>query len=176
MAKDKPQVFVASSSEGLDVAYALQELLEKHAECTVWDQGVFEPSSYAMIDLLERLKITDYGIFVFSPDDTVKIRGEEETAVRDNVILELGLFMGAIGQRNCFIVTPSAGERIHLPTDLTGMTVLTYNAKRKDGNLQAALGPSSNKIRNAINSAGTTKRAISEDLAEQIEKAGLSAF
>lgn len=176
MAKDKPQVFVASSVEGLDVAYVIQELLEYHAECTVWDQGVFEPSSYVMIDLLERLKITDYGIFVFSIDDTVKIRGEEEKTVRDNVILELGLFMGAIGQKNCFIVTPNSSEKIHLPTDLTGMTLLTYNAKRKDANLKAALGPSVNKIRNAINKVGITKKMISDDLVEQIDKVGLNAF
>lgn len=176
MAKDKPQVFVASSVEGLDVAYAIQELLENHADCTVWDQGVFEPSSYAMIDLLERLQITDYGIFVFSIDDSVKIRGEEEKTVRDNVILELGLFMGAIGQKNCFIVTPSSSEKIHLPTDLTGITLLTYNPNRRDKNLKAALGPSVNKIRNAISNIGITKKVISEDLMEQIDKAGLSAF
>ena len=65
MAKDKPQIFIASSVEGKSVAYTIQESLEYDAECTVWDQGVFEPSSFTMIDLIERLDITDYGIFVF---------------------------------------------------------------------------------------------------------------
>lgn len=176
MTKDKPQVFIASSVEGLNVAYAAQELLENNAECTVWDQGVFEPSSYTIPDLIERLKITDYGIFVFSMDDTAKIRGEEEEIVRDNVILELGLFMGAIGQKNCFIIIPNSNEKIHLPTDLVGITMLKYNAKRKDGNLQAALGPSINKIRNVINKNKITKKVISEDVMEQIDVIGLSAF
>lgn len=176
MTKEKPQIFIASSVEGLDVAYAAQELLEYNAECTVWDQGIFDPSSYALPDLIERLKITDYGIFVFSIDDTAKIRGEEEEIVRDNVILELGLFMGAIGQKNCFIIIPDSNERIHLPTDLAGITMLKYNAKRKDGNLRAALGPSINKIRNVINNNKITKKVISEDVIEQIYKIGLSAF
>lgn len=175
MTKDKPQVFIASSVEGLDVAYAAQELLEYNAECTVWDQGVFEPSSYTIPDLIERLKITDYGIFVFSLDDTAKIRGKEEEIVRDNVILELGLFMGAIGQKNCFIIIPNSSDKIHLPTDLAGITMLKYNAKRKDGNLKAALGPSINKIRNVINNK-ITKKVIPEDVIEQIYAIGLSAF
>lgn len=39
-----PQVFIASSTEGLDIAYSVQDLLDNNAECTVWDQGVFQPS------------------------------------------------------------------------------------------------------------------------------------
>ena len=38
-----PQVFIASSTEGLDIAYSVQDLLDNNAECTVWDQGVFQP-------------------------------------------------------------------------------------------------------------------------------------
>ena len=177
MSKEKPQIFIASSVEGVNVAYAAQELLEYSAECTVWNQGVFNPSSYTIPDLIERLKISDYGIFVFSIDDTAIIRGEEKEVVRDNVILELGLFMGTIGQKNCFIIIPNSSEESHLPTDLAGITMLKYDAKRKDGNLNAALGPSINRIRNVIsNSKLTTKKVISEDLIEQIYKIGLSAF
>lgn len=175
MIKDKPQIFIASSVEGLDVAYTVQDLLEHNAECTVWDQGVFEPSSYTVPNLIERLKITNYGIFVFSADDTVKIRGEEEKTIRDNVILELGLFMGAIGQKNCFIIIPNSSEKIHLPTDLVGITMLKYNDKREDGNLKAALGPSVNKIRNILSSKAV-KRGVSENVIEQIDAIGLSAF
>ncbi len=177
MKDDKPQIFIASSTEGLNIAYLIQELLEDDAECTVWDQGVFDPSSYTMSVLNERLKMTDYGIFVFSKDDTAMIKGREEKIVRDNVILELGLFMGSIGQKNCFIVTPSS-EKIHLPTDLTGITLLKYNPNRKDKNLKAALGPSINKIRNAINNNKSESKGkrLSQDVAEQICEIGLSAF
>lgn len=176
MNKDKPHIFIASSVEGLNVAYAVQESLEQNAECTVWDQGVFEPSSYTIPDLIENLKITDYGIFVFSLDDTIKIRGEEQGAVRDNVILELGLFMGTIGQKNCFIIVPESKGSVHLPTDLTGITMLKYDAERKDPNLKAALGPSVNKIRNVLRSKKISKKIIAESLMEQIDKIGLNAF
>lgn len=176
MAKNIPQIFIASSVEGVDVAYAVQELLEHDAECTVWDQGVFEPGSYTMIDLIKRLEITEYGIFIFSMDDTIKIRDKEAETVRDNVILELGLFMGTVGQKNCFIIIPDSEEKIHLPTDLTGIITLKYNAERKDGNLNAALGPSVNKIRNILKRNKIYKNILAEDLKEQISAAGLSAF
>lgn len=175
MLKDKPQIFIASSIEGLNVAYAVQELLEHNAECTVWDQGVFDPSSYTLPDLIKRLEITDYGIFVFSIDDDAKIRGKEEKIVRDNVILELGLFMGVLGQNNCFIIAPNSSENVHLPTDLTGITILKYNNRRADGNLTAALGLAVNKIRNVITNNKSVKK-IPDDVIEQINSIGLNAF
>lgn len=176
MPKKRPQIFIASSSEGLDIAYAVQEALERDAECTVWDQGVFDPSSYTLPDLLKRLDITDFGIFVFSIDDTVMIRDVEERTVRDNVILELGLFMGSLGQKNCFILLPQTKEKVHLPTDLTGMTLLKYNANRNDGNINAAIGPAANKIRKAINKVEIVNRSLSPDIIEQINEMGFSAF
>ncbi|MFS1985958.1 TIR domain-containing protein [Vibrio breoganii] len=39
----------------------------------------------------------DAAIFVLSPDDVVKIRGTEQTVTRDNVVFELGMFIGRLG-------------------------------------------------------------------------------
>ena len=78
----KPKIFIASSVEGLNVAYTLQELLEHNAEATVWDQGVFQLSSSTLDDLTKVLSTTDFGIFVFIPDDTVEIRGEQYQSVK----------------------------------------------------------------------------------------------
>lgn len=153
MTRQLPALFIGSSVEGLSAAYAIQQILEYDAEPTVWSQGIFRPSQAVLSELIKCLPKFEFAVFVFSPDDTVKLRGVEFGAVRDNVIFELGLFMGALGPERCFYLVPRNEIALHLPSDLAGITPLTYNAARNDGNLRAALGPACNEIRNAIRRA-----------------------
>lgn len=110
-------------------------------EVTVWDQGIFNLSSYTMDALIEEAHRTAFAILVFSPDDEVVIRGRESVAVRDNVLFELGLFMGILGRKRVYVVAPSDVPDFRIPSDLLGLTLATYH-HRTDGNLKAALGPS----------------------------------
>jgi hypothetical protein len=150
----KPRMFIASSSEHLDLAYALQEGLEQDVESTVWSQGVFTLSRTGMASLIDQLEETDFGAFVLSPDDVTLIRNASFQTVRDNVIFELGLFIGRLGTERCYLVVPRGAEDLHLPTDLTGVTAATFEPERQDGNLVAALGPACNRIRRAVSRLG----------------------
>jgi len=148
-----PRIFIASSSERLNVAYTIQELLEYDGEVTVWTEGTFKPSSYTLDDLLNAVEYHQFGVFVFLPDDRIAIRGKDMPAVRDNLIFEFGLFAGAHGRQHCFFVHSRGTELARLPTDLAGMVPLSYAADRTDNNLLAALGPACNQIRRAIEEA-----------------------
>ena len=146
----KPRVFVGSSTESLNIAYAIQENLEHDANVTVWTQGVFQLTSNALDDLLVILNDIDFGIFVFSPDDIVTIRNVTKTVTRDNVIFELGLFIGRLGKENVFFIVPYESEDLKIPTDLLGVAPGRYFSNREDGNLKAALGPFCNQVREKI--------------------------
>lgn len=159
----KPRIFIGSSSEGLKVAYALQTNLENDGEVTVWTQDVFKPSEFILESLLKQLKKADVGIFVFSPDDTINIRGVEQTTVRDNVIFEVGMYIGGLGRERSFIVAPKGGNP-RLPSDLLGVTVLNYDGRRPDEELEAALGPASNKIRIGLKEIAPTIHALPSEL------------
>lgn len=145
-----PSLFIGSSVETLDVAYALQESLDFDAEPTVWSQGIFSPTKGALASLLAALPNFAFAVFVFSPDDIVRLRGAEYWAVRDNVLFEFGLFVGKLGPDRSFYLVPRGVSDFRLPTDLLGTSALTYRADRADGNLVAALGPACNQVRRAM--------------------------
>lgn len=157
-----PRLFIGSSTEALNVAYAIQENLDFDAEATVWSQAIFRPSRSTLQDLVGALDRFDFAAFVFAPDDIVNIRGLSQPAVRDNVIFELGLFFGALGLSNCFLIMPRDVERPRLPTDLLGITPLSYAERRSDQNLVAALGPACNQLRRAFRQASASRKSPQE--------------
>ena len=155
----RPRVFLASSKESLDCAYAILQNLEEDAEVTVWSQGVFELTGTSIESLFKVLDKSDFGIFVFAPNDTLRIRQNKYKAIRDNVVFELGLFMGKLGRERTFIVTPKGTPSLRIPSDLYGVTPGTFDPKRKDKNLEAAFGPFCSTVRKQIRRKGRPGRS-----------------
>lgn len=142
----KPRVFIGSSVENLDIANTLQANLDYDGNITVWNQGVFNLSSDALTDLLKALDHFNFAIFVFQPNDMTVMREIMHNTVRDNVIFELGLFIGRLGKDRVYYLVPRS-INIHLPSDLIGMSPGLYDDKREDGNLSASLGPFCQQVR-----------------------------
>lgn len=146
----KPKLFVGSSREAINVANAIHENLAHDAEVTVWNQGIFNLSQSNLEALLEKLDNMDFGIFVFAPDDVVQIRDEENASTRDNVVFELGLFVGRLGRERSFFFLPSEQQGYRLPTDLIGTNPGVYESGRSDGNFVAATAVACNAVRRNI--------------------------
>lgn len=149
----KPRAFIGSSVEGLNIAYAIQQNLLHDVEITVWSQGIFDLSANTMESLIDAVSSTDFGIFVFSPDDRVKMRGKESASIRDNVLFEMGLFIGKLGRDRVFFLIPDTGEP-HIPTDLLGINCAKYESGRSDHNIEAATGSACQKMRQQIKRIG----------------------
>lgn len=155
----------------MPIARSVQELLEHNAEPTIWTQGVFNLSESSLDSLIKSLNQFDFGVFVVGAEDVVKLKGTEYRTARDNVIFELGLFIGKLGKERSFILAPRGQENFHLPTDLLGVNPADYDANRGDKNLLAALGPACNKILRVVESLGFIEQSatISETETEQLE-------
>jgi hypothetical protein len=156
--RPRPQVFVGSSSESRSLAYAIQQNLDEDADVTVWDQNVFRLTKSTLESLINRLERTDFAVFVFSPDDILRLRGKTVKAVRDNVIFELGLFMGRLGREHTSVVIPKGARSLHIPTDLLGISIGRFNANRADGNFRASLGPFCNEVRSELDKLGHIRK------------------
>lgn len=154
----KPAVFIASSVEGLRIADAINANLDHETHCTIWRHGTFKLSSQTVDDLVKKTSAIDFAIFAFTPDDVATIRNHEEAIARDNVVFELGLFIGAIGKDRCYIVKPR-GVTMHLPSDLLGMNFADYATDRPDDDIASALNYACNQIRGRITELGSIDRS-----------------
>jgi CRP/FNR family cyclic AMP-dependent transcriptional regulator len=118
---EKPVLFVGSSSEQLDIAKAVAAVIPADvAAVTIWSTGVFEASSFPVDDLEAQLQAADFALLIGGADDKIISRGVESSAPRDNVIFELGLFMGALSRSRTYLLVPK-GQELKIPSDILGI-------------------------------------------------------
>jgi hypothetical protein len=136
--ESKPKLFIGSARESKKYAAAIHRELRRCAEVTPWYAGVFGPNRSTMEDLEEQLDQSDFGVFVFSPDDVVTMRGKRMLVPRDNTVFEMGLFWGKLRRERVFFIVPEASgasfegkelTEFHIPSDLHGLTLLTYEVR-----------------------------------------------
>jgi hypothetical protein len=125
----RASVFIGSSSEGREVARAIGEGLECCADTIMWDEDVFEFGRGYLEELMTELERHDFAVLVLTPDDVVESRGDSQKSPRDNVLFECGLFMGRLGRERTFIVCDRSTQ-MKLPSDLAGVSLISYDGKR----------------------------------------------
>jgi Predicted nucleotide-binding protein containing TIR-like domain len=146
-------VFVGSSREGVEIARSIQDLLSDVSEVDVWDQGVFGLSLGTLESLVQVLNNYDFAVLVLSADDLSVSHGVEQNSARDNVLIELGLFIGKLGRERTFVLY-QRDSNVKIPSDLAGVTLASFSPPSDLTRLAAALGPACTKIRNAIRAKG----------------------
>jgi CRP/FNR family cyclic AMP-dependent transcriptional regulator len=120
-----PKLFIISSSEALSVANAIRTSLEHDVFSTVWNEGVFFAGGYSLEALEKAVSESDFAIAIAQADDIIETRGSRQPTLRDNVLFELGLFMGKLGRQRALLIHPKV-DGLKLPSDLHGLTLLRY--------------------------------------------------
>lgn len=136
----KRKLFIGSSKEGLEVANEFKKKVE--FECSswidseIWDEGkIFTLNKNALDSLVKASRKFDYGVLVATKDDIVKSKGIKRSAPRDNVMLEMGMFLGSLGLTRAFLLVE---KETKLPTDYNGVTVPFFQ-KGTAGSLDIAI-------------------------------------
>lgn len=161
-----PTVFIGSSTEQLPTARAVEECLRPFAKATVWDNAEFALNESIFDGLLRAAHLADYAVFVFDPDDVTNIRGRDSRTVRDNVLFEFGLFIGRMGKGRTFWISARSSAGHHLPTDLIGITHLSFTAPTEHTHeaLVSAVGEPSERLRKVILKQGRRDDRVVEEL------------
>jgi CRP/FNR family cyclic AMP-dependent transcriptional regulator len=151
--RERVRVFIVSSAEALPIVDLLIKQFEHDPFLAVaWKNGVFRASNYTLDDLEAELDDSDFAIAVAHADDVVITRDDEWPTVRDNVVFELGLFMGRLGKRRAFLMEPRDAD-LKLPSDLAGLTAIPYRyVPGKD--VEHYIAPACARLRELIMASG----------------------
>lgn len=130
----KRKLFIGSSSEELELAKKAKEVLDNDFDVVIWNESVWEKSVFKINEsfLDSLLKATlkfDFGLIIGTNDDEVKVRRVKKMQPRDNILFELGLFIGKLGISKCAFIVD---EKISIPSDLKGITLARF--KNSDSN------------------------------------------
>jgi CRP/FNR family cyclic AMP-dependent transcriptional regulator len=129
---ETPIVFIGSSAESRAIVDAMHRELHGDPSFIVrsWaGPSIFGASHFPIEDLKTQIDEADFAALVIGPDDKVRSRGRRFWAPRDNVIFELGLFMGALGRERAFIVQ-ERGRDLKIPSDLYGLGTIRFESGR----------------------------------------------
>jgi hypothetical protein len=159
----KPSLFIGSSEEGLELAQAVRASLEADAEVTLWKDGLFRPGATYIDSLIASLPRFDFAVLVLRPEEFVISRKEESFGPRDNVIFELGLFMGRLGKERTFMLQ-QANTPIKLPSDLAGVATATYDWPRADNDYRNAVGSACDSIRKIVAELGFSEAKVAKEV------------
>jgi Predicted nucleotide-binding protein containing TIR-like domain len=152
MSMTKRRVFLAYCSAKEDIAAAFRKSLQKDFEVVLWQDA--EWGGNVLLDnIIGEIESCLYGVAIISCDDELKSKGVSHWVPRDNVALELGIFLGLFGKARTAIisVTEPDGSAPKFPTDLQGWLHLEVKTTSSKDTIKEA----SDKIRKRFSSKDT---------------------
>ena len=149
MYRQRVRIFIISSVESLGVARTIQLAFEHDPfDVVIWTDGVFKVANYTLETLEEQVDGSDFAIAIAHSDDQTESRGTKWPSPRDNVVFELGLFMGRLGRKRAILMEPR-DEDIKLPSDFAGVTTIPYRYE-PGAKGPSLMGPACTRLRNHI--------------------------
>ena len=150
MAAQPLRIFVASASEGLEVANAVCDVLRGHdrIDPRIWTEDIFKLGLTYIEALEAELSKADFAVLSLTRHDQSITRGELRMAPRDNILLSWDYSWGRLGRERTFFVFDQTHD-LKIPTDLLGVLPASYEHGLGD-NLHNALGAACSSLAKRI--------------------------
>jgi len=125
--KQKPKVFIGSSTEAVKYAEAIKAKLQDVVSFTIWrSKKNWQPGLSTLENLIKLLSEHDFAVLILDAEDVTNSRGQVSLSPRDNIIFELGLFMGHLGRCRTFFLCRKIID-LKIPSDLKGITSIPFD-------------------------------------------------
>lgn len=125
---DKKKIFIGSSTSVIKRMEEIARIIDDlGGEAIPWNKkGLFVAGQYTFQSLVKIAKRVDGAIFMFNAEDATwySDKCELKNEVRDNVLLEYGLFAGILGTDNVTFICENDPK---IATDLLGITFIKGN-------------------------------------------------
>jgi hypothetical protein len=131
----KQKLFIGSSSEGLNLAKKVEKILSADFDVTIWNSTspndrVFGINENTLNALFRAALEFDFCVLIGTSDDKVTSRKKKSMQARDNVLFELGMFIGRLGTSKCAFLIE---KNVKIPSDFGGITLNIFDkSKRND--------------------------------------------
>lgn len=135
--QNKPTLFIGSSGKAREIVKLFSSVLADAATCIPWfaaEEFKSRGTNTTISALTEAAFDYDFALFVITPDDDLKQQRREITegvAPRDNVVFEIGLFMGSLGSNRVFLAKQEC-QGLIMPSDLFGATAPEFGFSPDD--------------------------------------------
>ena len=113
---------------------------------------MFFAGGYPLEALEQQVNESDFAVAIAEPDDIMESRGVRARTLRDNVLFELGLFMGKLTRYRTILIHPRVKD-LKLPSDLQGLTLIPYE-DGDDSTIAARIAPVCDRVRELIKKLG----------------------
>jgi hypothetical protein len=126
----KPLIFAGGTKEKSPILVSLSSELQHSANLHPWwSSDAFQPLGGTLEGLISATRRYDFAIFILTPDDFIKSRDTKSFTARDNVLIEFGLFLGALGgKRTLAFAQDDPTRKLKVPSDLLGVTIPRFTA------------------------------------------------
>ncbi len=124
------KVFIGSSTESKSDMREVAAWIEEagHEPLTWDDPSVFIAGDYTFLRIQELSKEVDAAVFIFSEDDKIWYRRDMLPAPRDNVLIEYGLFAGALNHKRAIFCLKGKPKSA---SDVQGITYVDLNLRQR---------------------------------------------
>jgi len=126
--KHMPRIYIGSSSEAEKIDRHVRSIIENlGGEAISW-RDISKPGDNMVDVLIDLASSIDGALLIATPDDPTVYRSMDRMSPRDNIILELGIFISQLGKHRTgivHVVSPSQSSA-SLPSNLHGLTTIKY--------------------------------------------------